>query len=196
MAICLFQWDSTVKNKIKTKKVNLMKTQEKITKMFKSLDELFNEFVELIGEDAFDNHWTGSLVVKYIDDCNTIRIKKMYAVDAMKAEKYFVLAPEKANRLRSFMLSGHLTSYESRNPNATILVNGTLEQWGRWGGAVVISRQLIFSFSGLPELLDEAFVCFLGLKSNLMSQHQFALIKKIRTNNPYLDLVHKALIKK
>lgn len=168
------------------------KNECKIGMMFKNLDQLFNEFVKLIGEKAFDDHWSGSFVVKYIDDHNTVRTKKMYSVNQIKAEKYAILAPEKANRLHSFISSGHLTSYESRNPEGNVRVVAKvnrIEPWGHWGGAVLISKHYIFSFSGLPELLDEAFVCFLGLKSELMSRTQFVEVKKRRTDNPYLKLL-------
>jgi hypothetical protein len=178
------------RNKQNKKGVIMKKTVCKIGDMFKKLDELFNEFVKLIGEKEFDDHWTGVLVVKCIDDQNTIRTKRMISADNPKAEKYGILAPEKANRLHSFILSGHLTSYESRNPKSDVFVaRGRNEKWGHWGGAVLISKDFIFSFSGLPELLDEAFVCFLGLKSGLMSREQFNKIKKRRENNKYLKLL-------
>jgi hypothetical protein len=173
------------------------KTNCKIGEMFRNIDNLFNKFVKLIGDEkAFDDHWTGILTVKYIDDHNTMLTQKMIPKNHPKFGKYSVLSKEKAERLYRFLSAGHLTSYESRNPKAEVAISGRIEFWGHWGGAILISKQLIFSFSGLPELLDEAFVCFIGIKSGLMSKHQFAKIKKRRTDNPYIDLIHQSLIQK
>ncbi|MDQ5970564.1 MAG: hypothetical protein QG603_341 [Patescibacteria group bacterium] len=60
-------------------------------------------------------------------------------------EQYLTLSQEKAERLQG-LWHKHLSSWQSRDPDN-----------GRWGGAI-IADQLIFSFSGLPELVDEAVV--------------------------------------
>lgn len=60
-------------------------------------------------------------------------------------EQYLALSQEKAERLQG-LWHKHLSSWQSRDPDN-----------GRWGGAI-IADQLIFSFSGLPELVDEAVV--------------------------------------
>lgn len=65
-----------------------------------------------------------------------------------KVDGRIEVATEKCKRLHNLP---HLTSYESRNPEI-----------GRWGGAVRGS-ELIFSFSGLPELWDEAAMFVLAI---------------------------------
>lgn len=63
-----------------------------------------------------------------------------------KREKYRQFCIEKAARLAQF--EGHQSSWQSRDPD-----------YDMWGGAVRIKKnddEFIFSFSGFPELADEA----------------------------------------
>ena len=69
-----------------------------------------------------------------------------------KLAKRMEVAMEKCQRLDSGDGQGHLTSYESRNPEI-----------GRWGGAVR-GPQHIYAFSGLPELWDEAAMFVLAIR--------------------------------
>ncbi len=66
-------------------------------------------------------------------------------------ERRIAVATEKCRRLESGAGQGHLTSYESRDPEG-----------GRWGGAVR-ADPYILSFSGLPELWDEAAMLVLAI---------------------------------
>ena len=75
-----------------------------------------------------------------------------------KNEKYFELSQEKANRLFTYvnmhLPNGHTTSFESRN-----------EEEQKYGGAIYLNgRQssVILSFSGMPELIDEAMMLVLA----------------------------------
>lgn len=75
-----------------------------------------------------------------------------------KAEKYSALCLEKARRLEAqYKAAGDLTSWQSRNPEAE-----------QWGGAILgpdgQDRQYAFSFSGLPELVDEALTLRVAVK--------------------------------
>jgi hypothetical protein len=94
-----------------------------------------------------------------------------------KAEKYMEFAQEKARRL-AFQI-GHVSSWESRDPDHN-----------QWGGAIRI-EDLIFSFSGLPELADEAAMLGVGLmygrRENTSSEDLFAEIAT-RSDNPYWDV--------
>lgn len=60
-------------------------------------------------------------------------------------ERYLAFSQEKAERLHSHWHQ-NISSFESRDPDQ-----------GRWGGAIR-ADDLIISFSGLPELVDEAVV--------------------------------------
>ncbi len=170
-----------------------MNREEKLKTLFNngSLDALFQLFIEKVGKDSLENHEGGYFSVRCIDCEDTVISQKVGKFSLDKKEKYSCLSPEKSLRLKKYIRQGHLTSYESRNPEGNVLVgqDNRIEQWGHWGGAVLANKYYIFSFSGLPELLDEAFVCFLGLKSGLMSRTQFVQIKKRRTDNPYLKLL-------
>lgn len=140
----------------------------------------------------------GYFTIKQLNNGNATITKRVGCFSKEKTEKYkFLSFQENPDRLMKYIKHGHLTSYESRNPEAEVFIS-TLrnEKWGYWGGAVLIIKQFIFSFSGLPELLDEAFVCFLGIKSGLMTKCQFGIIKKRRLDNPYLEVLNTVLIKK
>ena len=66
-----------------------------------------------------------------------------------KVAKYAAFCQEKALRLLIKMTSeGHISSRQSRNTGE--------DQWG--GAILIVDENLIFSFSGLPELADEAFM--------------------------------------
>ena len=98
-----------------------------------------------------------------------------------KREKYYELSQEKATRLFSQVImhlpNGHTTSYESRN-----------EEENKYGGAVYLhgySTSIILSFSGMPELIDEAMM--LVLADKLARDIRLNQISKIEAcaRNPY-----------
>lgn len=62
----------------------------------------------------------------------------------VKLHKYCTFSQEKDIRLRRELNNGHMSSWESRDPEND-----------KWGGAIY-AYKYIYSFSGLPELADEA----------------------------------------
>ena len=114
---------------------------------------------------------------------------KIGQVPADKVHKYQTLATEKAWRL--FRNIDHQTSFESRDVNAWIsflnfqtpLSDHSMEKWGQWGGAVRGSRY-IFSFSGFPELLDEAMMFALAIKLGELKKDW--VIERFAARNKYL----------
>ena len=77
-----------------------------------------------------------------------------------KQEKYFELSQEKAHRLFSQVCmnlpDGHTSSFQSRNVDED-----------KYGGSIYLnlhSTVLILSFSGMPELIDEAMMIVLAEK--------------------------------
>lgn len=98
-----------------------------------------------------------------------------------KADKYFALAVEKGRRLISRY--DHSSSFESRDPNAD-----------QWGGAVRMNNGWIFSFSGLPELADEALMLISGVSirwlthSSDLSRHSAQEVAKLNNNRFYYSL--------
>jgi len=97
-----------------------------------------------------------------------------------KVVKYLAFCQEKAKRLAKH--SDHMSSWESRNPDEN-----------QWGGAIKI-EDLIYSFSGLPELGDEA--AMLGCATAIRVQSgeprgtkaplkDLCAMIATRSNNPY-----------
>lgn len=93
-----------------------------------------------------------------------------------KWAKRMEVAMEKCQRLESGEGAGHLTSYESRNPEI-----------GRWGGAVRGPRH-IYSFSGLPELWDEAAMFVLAIRLHQLRKDD-VLAQISEERNPNLRLL-------
>lgn len=75
---------------------------------------------------------------------NQLLHKKLGDPDLAKMAKYRSFSREKAERL--FENTEHQLSWQSRDPDAN-----------KWGGAVRLPNGVIVSFSGFPELVDEAF---------------------------------------
>lgn len=93
-----------------------------------------------------------------------------------KEEKYFYLSQEKATRLFSY-LNNHTTSFQSRNTEVD-----------KYGGSIFVNYHTnlsIFSFSGMPELIDEAMMLVLAKK--LAKDNGLHIIQKIEAyeRNPY-----------
>lgn len=89
----------------------------------------------------------------------TIISTKIGVVPEKKNEKYQQLSLESAKRLQ--LHPEHWTSYESRKPKEWTVPDESqdseryeIKPWGQWGGAVR-GEDLIFSFSGFPELSEE-----------------------------------------
>lgn len=107
---------------------------------------------------------------------NTVRtpilIAELGMPDREKRQKYFSYCQEKAARLAAH--PGHLTSWESRDPDAE-----------QWGGAIR-GRKYIFSFSGFPEMLDEIFSIAVAHELELLEDNTAQGIAGI-TQNQYFD---------
>jgi hypothetical protein len=93
-------------------------------------------------------------------------------VSEERMRKYFALCQEKAVRLASH--PEHVSSWQSRD-----------ETKQRYAGAIR-SRKYILSFSGLPELWDEACMTDLAAKTCGLSVTRSNKIQRA-SNNPYLD---------
>lgn len=88
-----------------------------------------------------------------------------------KLGKRIEVALEKGRRLQNW--PEHLTSFQSRNHNV-----------GCWGGAIR-GRNFIFSFSGLPELWDEAVTFVLAIRLRQLQESD--VLRQIgEDRNPHL----------
>ncbi len=95
-----------------------------------------------------------------------------------KVDKRMEFAIEKGKRLYGLT---DFTSYESRKPEID-----------RWGGAVR-GRELIFSFSGLPELWDEAAMFVLAIRLGQLRETDVCDVISEERNphlRPLLGLAH------
>ncbi|MFA5644582.1 MAG: hypothetical protein WC928_03610 [Patescibacteria group bacterium] len=105
-----------------------------------------------------------------------------------KREKYFEFSQEKAKRLfENFSKKGHTTSFQSRD-----------EEKQQYGGAIYInyhSGAIILSFSGMPELIDEAIMIVLADK--LLTDIKTFPNTKIEavTRNPYWEAIRRKFSK-
>lgn len=82
-------------------------------------------------------------------------------------------AQEKPRRLITH--PGHVSSYQSRN-----------EKRDRWGGAIA-TRDYYLSFSGLPELCDEALTLIVGRTLGMLSDRQARRIAGISKNGLFVS---------
>jgi hypothetical protein len=159
------------------------------------LEEELQSFLACLGEDVLAGKTGGYFMSKSIREHAEVYLPiSVRTVSKDKEEKCYFLVQEKAFRLAkkirfSRKISSHipLTSYESRDETHVFRENN--EQWGKWGGAVLVDYSTIYSFSGFPELVDEAFVCWVALQRKVMSLKHFKFICERRANNPHLKKI-------
>ena len=96
-----------------------------------------------------------------------------------KFEKYREYSLEKATRL-SHAPFDHKSSWQSRNPDKE-----------QWGGAVYAEHGFIFSFSGLPEIADEALVLAIASNMGFMTHDEATRIAMKSKNGYYIVLREK-----
>lgn len=89
-------------------------------------------------------------------------------------EQYLILSQEKAERLQG-LWHKHLSSWQSRDPDN-----------GRLGGAI-IADQLIFSFSGPPELVCEAIVTVAAYWLGEITEYSQVLKIADISRNPFTE---------
>jgi hypothetical protein len=90
------------------------------------------------------------------------------------AKEYLVFSQEKAKRLRT-LSRRHVLSSQSRNPDKN-----------RWGGAISAGLRII-SFSGLPELVDEAVVTAAAYWLGEITEYEQALRIAEISQNPFTE---------
>ena len=117
---------------------------------------------------------SGYLTIRRKSDGRVIVLFEIGDCPQFKAKKYFELSMEKGGRL--FHHPGHVSSWQSRDPEK-----------GRWGGAIA-TNELIVSFSGFTESLDEAAVLVFATFFGWISDKQAGKIAKISNNFDYASL--------
>lgn len=105
-----------------------------------------------------------------------------------KLAKYAIISAEKAQRLWWMHAQrGDVTSYESRDPKVVLDRQWGPDPWGKWGGAILCrtSKIQVFSFSGFPELWDEAAMILLAQELACLFGDDKA-INSVTKRNPHL----------
>lgn len=105
---------------------------------------------------------------------------KIGEIEDDAARDYFSFSQEKAGRL--MLWPQHVSSWQSRD-----------EKNKQWGGAIK-TFEFILSFSGLPELGDEAVMLLLAYSFNWINFDEMMNIAKI-SENPFVDALNNQLWK-
>jgi len=114
----------------------------------------------------------GYFCIRDRKDNRVLLMMQVGEVAPEKVDMCFALAQEKGERL--FEMRGlHKSSWQSRNPEAD-----------KWGGAIIVG-DLILSFSGLPELADEAAMLRLARSCNWISEEDATYIASLSCNTVY-----------
>jgi hypothetical protein len=92
-----------------------------------------------------------------------------------KADAYFTFSVEKARRLHAH--PDHYTSFQSRDVES-----------GKYAGAIVCRLHTILSFSGLPEMADEALMIFVAFKTGWIDENEALRLSGI-SGNPYIKKI-------
>ena len=120
-----------------------------------------------------DRQW-GYLTITSAADARILYVFQVGECPLEKAEKYFRLSQEKARRLFNQIGAGGKSSWQSRN-----------EKNGQWGGAIC-AENVIVSFSGLPELADEAVSLMTAVLCGWLAIERAREIAAI-SNNKFLE---------
>ncbi|MDP3784801.1 MAG: hypothetical protein Q8R12_01870 [bacterium] len=119
---------------------------EKVFGIVAHVKRVLNKALELFAEEeGWEGRTGGYFCLADKTDGLPLLIVQVGEIPEVKAGKYLSFCQEKARRLAKNL--SHASSWESRDPNQE-----------KWGGAIRAEKMngLILSFSGLPELGDEA----------------------------------------
>lgn len=150
---------------------------ESVQRILDELNMIMNLFIEFQvypkiasqgGYLSIFDRMTGQLLL----ECRIGKIEKD------EADNYRLFSQLKAIRAMAF--PEHLSSHQSRD-----------EKKKQYGGAIK-TPELVLSFSGLPELGDEAIVLLLAYGFNWINFDQMMEIQQL-SNNPFVEPLHKKL---
>ena len=134
-----------------------------------TMKDLVAQMVEIANVHVSPKRGGGWFTVAYADVKQPLRFHTIERIGSFSVDKdklYRDRAQEKARRLHNH--PEHKTSRESRN-----------ESRGQYGGAIRACKDdqsYIFSFSGFPEIWDEAFMLFLALNFNYIQTDEVIAI--------------------
>jgi len=109
----------------------------------------------------------GYLVIREKGSGKILLLARVGQFPPADTEKYLNFAQEKGARLNKLIAAGDISSWGSRDPES-----------GKWGGAIV-AGDLIVSFSGLKEIIDEAVTLVLSLRLDWITHNQVLAVTEI-----------------
>lgn len=161
------------------------KTEEMFRKVTAAGEKLFGN------DEGWKDRSCGFFVLKHIG--GSVHIATLIGGKGgnyANREKYERYAYEKVERLEANLVNKHYSSWESRD-----------ESLDQWGGAIRVPMQgmwFILSFSGLPEVGDEAFMVLLAELfesfDSTLAAHCMEILR--RNGNDVYDLLHGEIYKK
>jgi len=117
----------------------------------------------------------GYLYVHKEGDKEPLLVMLVGTINPEKTDRYRTLCQEKAERLH--LIRVHVSSWQSRKPDID-----------QWGGAIKLASGYVISFSGLPELGDEAFCMYLAYMLELAPIEELQAIASISDNLYWLQI--------
>lgn len=153
----------------------------------KTVFEIVNTASQVVGattnvqgnEDR--NREGGYLVVREKESGKIILLERIGRCPPANVVKYLEFAQEKGARLNKLIVAGDISSWGSRDPEE-----------GKWGGAIV-AGDLIVSFSGLKEIIDEAVVLVLSLRLDWITHNQVLAVTEISNNRFVKELYNLSI---
>jgi len=145
------------------------------------LDQIAN-LASQVGERIaaeFGNGSGGGYLFICDEDGRQLLHKRIASPAPEKRKKYVALSREKAVRLLRHV--EHLLSWQSRDPENN-----------KWGGAIRLPSGHIISFSGFPELVDEALCMSLARFLKLIGGEEVDAFAKVGANDNF-EPVHRSL---
>ncbi len=167
---------------MKEKKDNFRIGGESVSKIVDIASQIVEASVKVPGNEAPERQG-GYLVIRERYSGIILLLERIGKCPPLDTEKYLNFAQEKGARLNGLVKAGHgdMSSWQSRNPEA-----------GKWGGAIVAGN-LIVSFSGLKEIVDEAAVLVLALRLSWLTHNEVLAITEISGNRFVKELYNLSI---
>ena len=147
-----------------------------VGKIINLVNNLVKECAQLQDNPKPGNQ-SGYFVLRRKKDCRLLMMMQIGECPSDRSEFYATLSNEKSMRLYD---QDDLSSWISRD-----------ESNYRYGGAILTTNNLILSFSGLPELADEAVMLVTALALEWINHDKAGLIAQTSDNPFFHELKNK-----
>jgi len=156
----------------------------------KRIEDILNKInvvmgvISLTGEFPPGRASCGFFTIRSKNDGGVLLVIRVGEVPTEKLERYLLLSLEKSQRVYTSNLA---SSWQTRD-----------EAVDKWGGAVLVNDAddgLILSFSGLPELADEAVVMMTAVLLGWNTRKEMLAISAI-SSNPFFPTLEKLFVER